>query len=67
MKCVCCGHKIKKKENRAYHGFGKGKRYACWTCNTNGTFENWLGRQSEQTKGDDEWAGSSNLEAPAKN
>jgi hypothetical protein len=66
MKCVCCGHKIKAKEARAYHGVGRKKRYACWTCNTNGKFENWIDQQSEQPKGNDVWAGYSNQEALAK-
>ena len=67
MKCVCCGHKIKAKEARAYVKIGKRKRYGCWACNANGTFENWIDQQPELSEGDDGWAGSSNQEAPAKN
>lgn len=66
MKCVCCGHEIKGKEGRAYVKIGNRKRYGCWACNTNGTFEDWIDQLPVQSEGDDEWAGSSNQEAPAK-
>ena len=57
MKCVCCGHKIKPKEGRAYFMVGNRKRYGCWTCNANGNFEKWIDQQPEQATGNDEWDG----------